>query len=851
MSMATAWRVVAQRGFRAAVLMALGIAALCLTVPAGAAVDSTAGQPASTNLLAKIYQTGNGRLSRGDMTGAAAVFKLIAEIAPELPEAQYGAALATLLADFGKRETTLPMIVQAAAGTPGNPLAKVLSVFADPQLSSLRGDGALYVSAAGAARLRAAEQQLQSYAAARNGRYVAAFLGSAQATGDTAFPLKFADFGRVTGQGGKFRLPQWTEDVVFGQIFILTVPEARFAPYEPRLIARLQNGLKSLESSQSRLSHMRSRLQELRAQLDTTDPKKRVVAIANLDRLLAQLNDLIATNEQTVSSLKLIVDSVGANQEIAKRREELRKQDQKIAAMRSIGKALDRELTQKKAAISDAERQRIAAVAKMNAAQKKLNGLEAKLAQTEVQLARSQQTASAAEQTMQQRNAELAKIKAREEVLRKQQLAAEQLETSRQQQAAAAAQLDQLHAQIKQAEETKRGNLQALHRQETTLTAKLAALQADVAAGEAARLKAEQSKQELAQLQARKAKAEGDIRAEEERLAQVRGERDRLQHEVAAMRAQQEKQLAEHTRLAGALKEVNFGRYFALIIGNDEYREWPPLQTAVNDARDLADLLSRKYGFKVTLLTNATRSQILTALDDMSEELGPSDNLLVYYAGHGIIDRNGTGYWVPVDGDAYARGKTLRTQNFVKHEDVIAAIRRMKAKQVMVVADSCFSGGLATLAAATPVPPPKQAFRLTAVRTRGLRVVDSENGIPVNALQGTTVRADAPAEMVALSHWASRAARVVLTSGGNEPVVDQLKPGDRHSIFAAALLESLSKNKGLLKSIELTDAVQEKVVRELGGISKRGAGAAAFDTQTPTFNNLLGYNGEFLFVARN
>lgn len=56
---------------------------------------------------------------------------------------------------------------------------------------------------------------------------------------------------------------------------------------------------------------------------------------------------------------------------------------------------------------------------------------------------------------------------------------------------------------------------------------------------------------------------------------------------------------------------MDFGRFHALVIGNDCYRHLLPLETAVNDARAVADLLRRR--------------------------LIEADNLLIHYAGHGVI----------------------------------------------------------------------------------------------------------------------------------------------------------------------------------------------------------------------
>jgi predicted nucleic acid-binding Zn-ribbon protein len=782
-------------------LLAMAVfAAVALAGPAGAATGSASGaaaagtggdsasqsQPVRTNVLAKIYQSGNARLSRGDTAGALGAFKTVAEIAPELADAQLSAAVTALLNDFAHRDVALQMLQKAHQS---NPLAEMLSVFADPQYSLLRPDGALYVTSGGAARLRDAGQRLTAYKAARNGRYIAQFLASGQNTGEANFPLRYADFNKTVGPGGQFKLPQWTQAVLFGQLFILTIEEGQFAPYEPRLIARLQNGLKSLDDNQLNLKRVRDRIAELRSQLESNDPKERMVALSKLDSILADLDTIIASNDQTVSQLKVIVDNadVKSAAQIAENKKKIADQEAEIARLRSLGKAMDAETEGKKKALSAVQQQYMGTVSKMNAAQRRLNDLQGKLAQEQTRLAGTEQQAATLERATRQRAAELEAIRKRQDELQKQQQSSAQ-------------------------------------------------------------------QAELSQLQGRKSAVEANLQAEESKLASIRGERERLQREVDDIKAQQQQHTAEHDRLAAILNKIDFGRYYALVIGNDAYQEWPRLSTAVDDAQSIADLLQKKYGFKVRVLANATRKQLLGAFEEYIEELGPSDNLLVYYAGHGILDDKGAGYWVPVDASLPKNLKLLHTEELVRHDDVISAIQRLHAKQVLVVADSCFSGGLA-LAAMNAAPPIQTAaLQLpTAIRTRGLKIVDADGDIPVGQIQGTVAAAGpdmSSEEVTGLMRLASLPARVVLTSGGLEPVADQLNAKDKHSIFAAALLKALEKNKGLLKSIELTNTVQDDVIRKTGSAASRGA-AGGGGAQTPNSTNLMGYSGDFLFIARN
>src|SRR5579863_9197110 len=79
-------------------------------------------------------------------------------------------------------------------------------------------------------------------------------------------------------------------------------------------------------------------------------------------------------------------------------------------------------------------------------------------------------------------------------------------------------------------------------------------------------------------------------------------------------------------------------RKVALIVGNDHYRFVAPLKTAVNDARAMQAILHDRYGFESTLLLDASRAQIMSALSSYRQTLGPNSSLLIYYAGHGYAD---------------------------------------------------------------------------------------------------------------------------------------------------------------------------------------------------------------------
>jgi len=194
------------------------------------------------------------------------------------------------------------------------------------------------------------------------------------------------------------------------------------------------------------------------------------------------------------------------------------------------------------------------------------------------------------------------------------------------------------------------------------------------------------------------------------------------------------------------------GQYWALIIGIDKYEHAPKLETAVNDARGVSNVLQERYGFRPDHITElfdeqATRNNIETALYTLAHNVGKDDSLFIYYAGHGQYDEEEQlGWWVPVEAQPTAPGM------FITNASIRDYINSMKARHVYLVADSCFSG---TLFGGTRslLPPLNDQF--------------------FNRLYTHP------------SRWG-------LTSGGKEPVADQGKNG--HSFFAYLLLNLLKEN---------------------------------------------------------
>ena len=219
----------------------------------------------------------------------------------------------------------------------------------------------------------------------------------------------------------------------------------------------------------------------------------------------------------------------------------------------------------------------------------------------------------------------------------------------------------------------------------------------------------------------------------------------------------------------GVPKGVALGRYHALVIGNDQYAAYPKLTSAVSDSKQVGNVLQTRYGFKTRVLNNANRFEILSALNDMREALGPNDNLLVYFAGHGELEA-GTqqGYWIPVDGQADA------PKTWISNRAITDILNTMQARHVMVVADSCYSGAMTRAS----VPTFSQAI--------------------------------APAQWAQWLKAASASrSRTALTSGGLAPVPDSSSGGN--SLFAKAFVNALEDNNKLIEGASLFRSVSRTV----------------------------------------
>ncbi len=142
------------------------------------------------------------------------------------------------------------------------------------------------------------------------------------------------------------------------------------------------------------------------------------------------------------------------------------------------------------------------------------------------------------------------------------------------------------------------------------------------------------------------------------------------------------------------VRELGKRKYYALIIGINNYPDEriQELDNPINDAQSLAQVLVEDYSFNredVTILENASREEIINSLDELSREVTETDNLLIFYAGHGIWNEQlNQGYWLPSNASINSKSNWLSNSTI---RDYVGGIR---SKHTLLISDACFSGGI-------------------------------------------------------------------------------------------------------------------------------------------------------------
>ena len=190
------------------------------------------------------------------------------------------------------------------------------------------------------------------------------------------------------------------------------------------------------------------------------------------------------------------------------------------------------------------------------------------------------------------------------------------------------------------------------------------------------------------------------------------------------------------------------GRRLALVIGNNRYRNVPALANAVDDATSIANSL-RTVGYQVTLRTDITQKDMQAALRTFSGQLQGGDEVLFYFAGHGV-QLGAANYLLPVDiageSEAQVRDDAIQLQR------VLDDIAEQKVRFTLAMVDACRDN------------PFKSSGR--AIGGRGLA--------PTTAATGQMI---------------------IFSAGSGQQALDKLGPSDnsRNGLFTRVFLKEMQK----------------------------------------------------------
>ncbi len=238
----------------------------------------------------------------------------------------------------------------------------------------------------------------------------------------------------------------------------------------------------------------------------------------------------------------------------------------------------------------------------------------------------------------------------------------------------------------------------------------------------------------------------------------------------------------------------------AVIIGINKYKTFPSLEFAVNDAKSIRDTLKTKGFDKIIELYDgeASRARIMRILaDELPSTMGKNDALMVYFAGHGLTedlpDEGGQeGYIAPMDTDVDNYRGSAISMTYIHN-----MIKKYRAKHILFVFDSCYSG----------------------------------LGLMRNA--GTTKKASA-----FIMNASQNRSTQILTAGGKN---EQSKEEKGHGLFTRALLDALNRKTppsgdSFIVASDIAQTVRKKVAEETNG------------EQNPMFGWLAG-EGDFIFES--
>jgi hypothetical protein len=242
-----------------------------------------------------------------------------------------------------------------------------------------------------------------------------------------------------------------------------------------------------------------------------------------------------------------------------------------------------------------------------------------------------------------------------------------------------------------------------------------------------------------------------------------------------------------------------YRRSFAVVIGINNYEEWPALEFAIEDAKAIRQKFKESGFDEITTILDkeATQRRILTVLGyELPQKVDRNDRVVIYFAGHGQTEDlpagGKKGYIIPVDADTSNYFATA-----ISMEQIRDLSNLIPAKHILYVMDSCYSG-------------------LGLSRSHGVSAKISGY----------------------LQKIASMRTVQIITAGGKG---EQAQEKEGHGLFTRYFLRAVDGEADINNDGVVTGT-------ELGAYLRPQVSNASRQAQTPLFGRLEG-EGEFLFFV--
>eukprot|EP01030_Chromulinospumella_sphaerica_P003377 gene3377-3305_t len=192
--------------------------------------------------------------------------------------------------------------------------------------------------------------------------------------------------------------------------------------------------------------------------------------------------------------------------------------------------------------------------------------------------------------------------------------------------------------------------------------------------------------QERKALDEEKRKMAQQLEAMTQMLAKLQKENAAAAAAAAAATAKAKDEAASLAQAEAAAKTpVTYANRKALVIGNDLYTDVPKLNNAGADAEAMAKSLEA-VGYKVYKHLNLNEKKFKQAVRDFRQQLSGGDEVLFFYAGHGVQLGNAN-YLLPIDvkGDQEDQVK----DDAILLQKVLDDLEEKKTKFALAVIDAC------------------------------------------------------------------------------------------------------------------------------------------------------------------